>query len=219
MARLTRLTRLAFGCALPRDSPMARLTRLTRLAFGCALPRDSPMARLTRLTRLAFGCALPRGSPMARLTCATRLAFGCALRRELAAGDLEHAAVDAERALADALEHPVHGGWHEGGGAQVAEGALGREVLVGAPAAHHLDDLGGDREADLGGDVLGLVAQHAALLHVGRLPALRAVGQHEPRGVQVRGELADVSLHRGVVGHRDVLRLHDPLLGVVDREG
>src|SRR5438445_5953698 len=141
-------------------SPMARLTCPTRLAFGCALPRGSPMARLTCPTRLAFGCALPRGSPMARLTCPTRLAFGCALRRDsiacsygllrdsaLAASHLEHAAVDAERALADALEHPVHGGWHEGGGAQVAEGALGREVLVGTPAAHHLDDLGGDREA------------------------------------------------------------------------
>ena len=35
----------------------------------------------------------------------------------------------------------------------------------------------------------------------------------------MRGELADVPLHRGIVGHRDVLGLHDALPGVVDGEG
>ena len=35
----------------------------------------------------------------------------------------------------------------------------------------------------------------------------------------MRGQLPDVPLHRRVVRHRDVLGLHDALLGVVDREG
>src|SRR6476659_5740716 len=91
--------------------------------------------------------------------------------RKLAAGDLEHAAFDAEGVLADAFEHAVDGRRHQGRGAHVAEGALGRELLVGAAAAHHLDHPGRDREPDLGRHVLGLVAEHAALLHVGRLPA------------------------------------------------
>ena len=35
----------------------------------------------------------------------------------------------------------------------------------------------------------------------------------------MRGQLPDMPLHRGVVGDRDVLGLHDALLGVVDGEG
>src|SRR5262249_55575498 len=68
----------------------------------------------------------------------------------------EQTLLDAERALADRLQHPVDGGRHEGRGAQIAQRALGRIVLVGAAPADHLDDLGRHVEPDLGGQVLRL---------------------------------------------------------------
>src|SRR2546430_12149297 len=45
-------------------------------------------------------------------------------------------------------EHAVDGRGHQRRGPHVAEGALGRIVLVGAAPAHDLDDFRGDVEAD-----------------------------------------------------------------------
>ena len=72
---------------------------------------------------------------------------------------LEHPVRDAERALADRLEHAVDRRRHQRGRADVAERALGREVAVGAAAADDLDDLLGDVEAGLRREVLGAVGE------------------------------------------------------------
>src|SRR5262249_54499332 len=120
--------------------------------------------------------------------------------------------------LADRLEHAIDGRRHQRGRAYVSEGALGRIVLVGAAAADHLDDLGGDLQARLGGQELGLVGEVATLGQVGRLPAGRRVLQQEAGGVETHGQAPDVALYGRILGDRDVLGLDDTLLRVVDRE-
>src|SRR5262249_29167768 len=104
-----------------------------------------------------FHCrSLPRGPtclpslwPIGRTLMGKYLGGGRA-----ASGDVEHRRVEAERALADGLEHAIDRRRHQRAGSEIAERTLGGKVLVRAAAADHLDHLRGDVQADLGGQVL-----------------------------------------------------------------